>query len=50
LRADRRHLINATVILSATRRCSNSVAKMAAVKGAWHITRARREEDKAATN
>jgi hypothetical protein len=41
--------INATVIHSSTLRRANSVAKMASVKGAWRITRARSEEDQADT-
>jgi hypothetical protein len=42
--------INAPVIHSSTLRRSNSVAKMATVKGAWRITWARSEEDTADTN
>jgi len=36
--------INAFVILSAILRRSNPVSSMVAVKGAWTITQARREE------
>lgn len=50
LRAAARNPINAIVIHSSNLRRSNSVAKMASVKGAWCITRARREEEKADTN
>jgi len=49
LRAAAEIRINASVILSANLRRSNPVAKMASVKGAWTITKARREEGTADT-
>jgi hypothetical protein len=49
LHAAREIPINAPVIHSANLRRSNPVASMATVKGAWSITKARREEGTADT-